>query len=52
MDNEINLYNTKGIIIDKIELPKVIFSQKISEFAIYDSVKAYLANQRLGTASN
>lgn len=50
MDNEINLYNTKGIIIDKIELPKVIFSQEISESAIYDSVKAYLANQRLGTA--
>lgn len=50
MDNAINLYNTKGNIVDKVELPKTIFNQKISEFAVYDAVKGYLANQRLGTA--
>jgi large subunit ribosomal protein L4 len=50
MDNQVNLYNIKGKILGQIELPKTIFSQKISEFAIYESVKAYLANQRLGTA--
>ncbi len=51
MDNTVNLYNTKGNVLDKIELPNAIFNQKISEFAVYDSIKAYLANQRLGTAS-
>lgn len=50
MNNEINLYNTKGDVLNKIELPKTIFNQEISEFAVYDAIKAYLANQRLGTA--
>lgn len=50
MENEINLYNTTGNILGQIELPKTIFSQKISEFAIYEAIKAYLANQRVGTA--
>ncbi|MEW6095944.1 MAG: 50S ribosomal protein L4 [bacterium] len=50
METEVNLYNTKGNILDKIKLPKVIFSQEVSEPAVYESVKAYLANQRLGTA--
>jgi len=50
MHNEVNLYNTNGDILDKIELPKTIFSQGISEAAVYEAVKAYLANQRLGTA--
>lgn len=50
MNNEINLYNIKGQIVGQIILPKVIFSQDVSESAVYESIKAFLANQRLGTA--
>ncbi|MEW6606750.1 MAG: 50S ribosomal protein L4 [bacterium] len=47
---DVNLYNIKGDILEQIELPKTIFNQEISNGCIYDSVKAYLANQRHGTA--
>jgi len=59
MNKELNLYNIKGDILSRLELPKAIFNQsskndaskKISESAVYESIKAFLANQRLGTAS-
>ncbi|MDI6735111.1 MAG: 50S ribosomal protein L4 [bacterium] len=45
-----NLYSKEGKVLNQIQLPESIFSQKVSEPAVYDSIKAYLANQRLGTA--
>ncbi|MFH1563120.1 MAG: 50S ribosomal protein L4 [Nitrospirota bacterium] len=47
---QINLYSKEGKVLNQIQLPESIFSQKVSEFAVHDSIKAYLANQRLGTA--
>lgn len=50
MNNEVNLFNIKGQVVGQIALPQVIFNQEISESAVYESIKAFLSNQRLGTA--
>ncbi|MDI6752695.1 MAG: 50S ribosomal protein L4 [bacterium] len=46
----INLLNTKGKKIGDFELAEGIFGQVPNENTIYEANKAYLANQRLGTA--
>jgi len=59
MSKELNLYNIEGNILGRIVLPQAVFSQnsnsvtkqKVSESAVYESIKAFLANQRLGTAT-
>lgn len=52
IDNlETEVYNTKGEIIGKTNLPKEIFGAKINPVLIAQAVRIYLANQRLGTAS-
>ncbi len=46
-----NLYNIKGDILGEVELPDYLFSAEISEYAVYETVRAYMVNQRQGTVS-
>jgi len=43
-------YSAKGEQLGEVELPGRIFDQPVHEHAIWEAVRAYLANQRLGTA--
>jgi len=45
-----NLLNIKGKKVSDFELPDGIFGLSPNENTIYEASKAYLANQRLGTA--
>lgn len=47
----IDLYNTKGKVVDSIELPKEIFGAKVNNQLLAQAVRVYLANQRKGTAT-
>lgn len=47
----VDVHNAKGKIVDKISLPKGIFSAKINPLLMAQAVRVYLANQRKGTAS-
>ena len=44
------LYGADGAFQQEIDLPADIFETEISEACVYQTVKAYLANQRQGTA--
>jgi large subunit ribosomal protein L4 len=48
---KVDVLNTKGKKVEEFELPSAIFTQEPNQNVIYEAVKAYLANQRLGTAS-
>ncbi len=48
---EVDFYTTEGSKSGKVELPDEIFGSKISQQTLYQTVKAYEANQRQGTAS-
>lgn len=48
---EIEVFNTKGEVVEKLVLPKEIFAAKINESLMAQAVRVYLANQRQGTAS-
>jgi large subunit ribosomal protein L4 len=52
-DNDLALefYDTKGKVVETIELPKEIFGAKVNNQLMAQSVRVYLANQRRGTAS-
>ncbi len=47
---EIDLYNNKGKIIDKVLLPDEIFKVKVKDSVLNEVVKMHLANCRNGTA--
>jgi large subunit ribosomal protein L4 len=47
---KIDILNTKGKRLGDFELAENVFGQKPNENTIYEASKAYLANQRLGTA--
>ena len=44
-------FSAFGYTLDPVQLPEDIFGVKPAEHAVYQAVKAYLANQRQGTAS-
>jgi len=46
-----DFFNLKGNVTEKIELPKEIFGAKVNNQLMAQSVRVYLANQRMGTAS-
>lgn len=46
---EIDLVNIKGEKIGTVKVSEFIFDTKINQHAIYEAIKAYLANQRQGT---
>lgn len=48
---KIDVYDTKGKIVESINLPKEIFGAKVNNQLIAQAVRVYLANQRKGTAS-
>lgn len=43
------MLNSKGEIIEKIDLKEEIFNQEVSPFLLHEVVKGYLSNRRLGT---
>lgn len=47
----LDVFDVKGRVIEKIELPKEVFGAKINEPLMAQAVRVYLANQRAGTAS-
>lgn len=47
----IDVYNTKGKVVEKIALPKELFGQKVNTTLMAQAVRVYLANQRKGTVS-
>ncbi len=47
---EIDLYNSKGKIVDKVLLPDDIFKVKVKDSVLNEVVKMHLANSRMGTA--
>ena len=47
----IDVFDTKGKVVESVDLPKEIFGAKINEKLIAQYVRVYLANQRKGTAS-
>ncbi len=47
---KIDILNTKGKKVGDFELTENIFAQNPNKNTIYEASKAYLANQRLGTA--
>ncbi|MCK4533718.1 50S ribosomal protein L4 [bacterium] len=47
---EIDLYNSKGKVIDKVLLPDEIFKVKVKVSVLNEVVKMHLANCRMGTA--
>jgi large subunit ribosomal protein L4 len=46
----VNVYGKNGSVTGQVELPEEVFNVEPSEHAMYLAVKAYLANQRQGTA--
>jgi len=44
-------YNAAGEQADDVELPEELFDGRVHEAALHQTVKAYLANQRQGTAA-
>ena len=46
----VNVYAKNGSVTGQVELPDEVFNVEPSEHAMYLAVKAYLANQRQGTA--
>ncbi len=44
-----NLYNKAGESIGSVDLPEVLFAQKVHKQSLYEAVRCYLANQRQGT---
>lgn len=48
---KVDLYDTSGKKIDKLELPETIFKAKINQQLMTQAVRVYLANQRQGTQS-
>jgi large subunit ribosomal protein L4 len=48
---KITMLNMQGASAGEIELKKEIFGIKVNEYAVYEAVKNYLANQRQGTQS-
>lgn len=47
----IDVYNTKGKVLESLTLPKEVFAAKINNQLMAQAVRIYLANQRQGTAS-
>ncbi|MEK7534225.1 MAG: 50S ribosomal protein L4 [Patescibacteria group bacterium] len=47
----IDCFDIQGKAAEKIELPKEIFGAKVNNQLMAQSVRVYLANQRMGTAS-
>ncbi|MBU8921085.1 MAG: 50S ribosomal protein L4 [Bacteroidales bacterium] len=45
-----NLYDFKGDLKGKIDLPESLFGGKVNRPVLYDAVRMYLANRRSGTA--
>lgn len=48
---KIDVYDLKGKIVEKADLPKEIFGAKVNNQLIAQAVRIYLANQRRGTVS-
>lgn len=46
-----DVYNLKGKVVGKVQLPKEIFGAKINDKLMSQAVRVYRANQRLGTVS-
>jgi len=44
-----NLYGSEGKTKGTVELPEALFGQPVHEQALYEAVRSYRANQRLGT---
>ncbi|MBI1982209.1 MAG: 50S ribosomal protein L4 [Candidatus Levybacteria bacterium] len=47
----VDVYDLKGKVVEKIELPKEVFGAKINNQLMAQAVRVYLANQRKGTVS-
>jgi large subunit ribosomal protein L4 len=47
---EFEVVTTSGASSGKIELPDSVFNVKANKHLVYEAVKSYMANQRLGTA--
>jgi large subunit ribosomal protein L4 len=47
---ELEIYNTKGQSVGKVELDKKVFSGKVNEAVLHQVIRMYEANQRQGTA--
>jgi large subunit ribosomal protein L4 len=48
---KIDVYDLKGKILEKTDLPKEIFGAKVNDQLMAQAVRIYLANQRRGTVS-
>lgn len=48
---KVAVYNTEGAVVGEIDLKEDIFGITPNQAAMHQVVKAYLANQRVGTAS-
>lgn len=48
----VNIYNQGGKVVGKLVLPAEIFDAKVNPSLLAQSVRVYLANQRLGTHSS
>ncbi|HVP56952.1 MAG TPA: 50S ribosomal protein L4 [bacterium] len=47
---ELEVITTSGASSGKIQLPDEVFNVKAKKHLVYEAVKSYMANQRLGTA--
>jgi large subunit ribosomal protein L4 len=47
---EFEVINTSGQSSGKIDLPDSVFNVKANKHLVYEAVRSYMANQRLGTA--
>jgi len=48
---KIDVYDLKGKVVEKTDLPKEIFGVKVNSQLVAQAVRIYLANQRRGTVS-
>lgn len=48
---QIDVFNTAGKVVEKIELPKEIFGAKINPSLLAQAVRVYLKNQQKGTVA-
>lgn len=48
---QIEVFDTEGKVVEKLDLPEKIFAAKINRDLIAQAVRVYLANQRQGTQS-
>ena len=46
---KVDVLDLNGKKVDEIELSESVFSIEMSEHAVYEAIKNYLANQRQGT---